>query len=305
MAGANRNKAFADPGIGTTCIRRTMPAKRLPTPNPLGDFLKSVRAHVTPESLGIRPGARRRTPGLRREEVAAAADISATWYTWIEQGRDVSCSRDTLERIARALRMNETERTHLFTLARVDSPSRTTRPLTTEVASCVADIADALEPNPAYLINGRWDVLHFNRACAVALGAFDAASAEKSNVLARLFLDVEWRRFHEWEATAASAVAQYRAAIAHYADDERITSFIEWLATTSSEFRAMWSNVAVAPSPSKEKSFQHPTAGQLTFAYSTLRPDAAPDDVLMVVYMGQGATSANVAQLMRETHVRV
>jgi transcriptional regulator with XRE-family HTH domain len=250
----------------------------------LGAFLKSVRAATRPETVGLRAGPRRRAQGLRRDEVALAAGISVTWYTWIEQGRAVSCAPKTLARIARALGMSRTERGHLFDLAGAADhrPVRLSRTIAPELAA----FADALHPQPAYFVNGRWDVLYYNSACAAVLGAFDPASPITSNVLRRVFLDHEWRtRFEDWNELATSVVAQFRAATGALLRNEAFTEFVARLADESPEFRAQWESRRLAPSPLHAKTFMHPRTGRIVMDYATLKPDAAADDVRLVLYV--------------------
>ena len=141
-----------------------------------------------------------------------AAGISVTWYTWLEQGRSVRVSSQTLNGIARALRLTPTERAHLRTLAEAAaSPGHAAR-ITSAASPTLRAVVDALAPHGAYAINGRWDVLHANGAAHALLGNFGTAPGVTDNILRRLFLDGDWRRrFTQWESVTASAVAQFRA----------------------------------------------------------------------------------------------
>lgn len=263
--------------MATTTLIETDRAKAL------GALLKHTRSSLPAETIS-RSTARRRVPGLRREEVAAAAGISATWYTWLEQGRTVSCSRATLGRIAAALRMDRTERRHLFDLANLNDDGPVVR-ISTAAPSTLTPIVDALRYEPAYLINAVWDVLHCNAACDAVLGRFDSSSHITGNVLRRLFLDEHWRnRFADWEATAQSAVAQFRGATGALHGIDEFMSLVGSLADESLEFRAMWERKRLAPSPVKLKTFVHPTAGPLRLHYASMRPDSMVDDVSIVIY---------------------
>ena len=262
----------------------------------IGAFLKSTRSSRTSQAPPPTVS-RRRVKGLRREEVASAAGISVTWYTWIEQGRPISCSRDTLERIASALRMDAAERKHLFDLAgRSVEPSTDT--LSTEAPAELAALVDAMRYNPAYLINALWDVLHFNDACSGVLGPFERGSRLTGNVLRRLFLDETWRRgFQDWEATAQSAVAQFRSATARMQGTDAFASLVTGLADESAEFRTMWDRKRLALPPLKRKTFSHPTAGVLTLHYTTMKPAGVVDDVSIVLYVPVTQSFDAVCQL--------
>lgn len=264
----------------------------------LGAFLKSVRAKTHPESAGFRAGARRRATGLRREEVALAAGISATWYTWIEQGRSVSCSAATLSRIADALRMTRTERAHLFDLAANDDQSSPR--VSSSIPAELEAFARSLTAHPTYVVNRRWDVLYFNDACAAVLGPFDAASRTTSNVLRRLFLDEMWREgFENWGDTATSAVAQFRATTGALQRDDAFAAFVAQLADDSDDFRSRWEQRRLAPSPLTLKVFNHPTAGRIEMEYATFKPDAAADDVRLVLYVPRSSSMRAVQRLAR------
>src|SRR5689334_6119702 len=135
----------------------------------LADFLRRKRASIKPEDVGLPNGGRRRTPGLRREEVALLAGVGATWYTWLEQGRDVRASLDVFEAISRALRLSPAERTHLVLLGRGEE-APPCKPPTERVSPAIRRLVESLGPNPAYVIGRRWDYLAWNRAATVLFG---------------------------------------------------------------------------------------------------------------------------------------
>ena len=227
---------------------------------------------------------RRRAPGLRREEVAVEAGISVTWYTWLEQGRSVRVSPQTLDGIARALRLTPTERDHLRTLAAAASPDHVTR-ITPIASTTLTTLVNALSPHAAYTINGRWDVLHANDAARDLLGDFGATPGTTDNVLRRLFLDDDWRRrFSDWESVASSAVAQFRASTGGYLGGSEFDSFVTALSDECSDFAALWTRHQLAPSASWEKSIVHPERGPLRLLYATLQPANEATDVRIVLY---------------------
>ncbi|MBO0796283.1 MAG: helix-turn-helix domain-containing protein, partial [Ktedonobacteraceae bacterium] len=177
----------------------------------LADFLRTCRARLSPTDVGLPPGVRRKTVGLRREEVAQLANVGVTWYTWLEQGRDIHVSRQILESLAQGLRLNIDERTYLFSLAKhpllpVSDGQRE------EISPLLQRFLDQLGANPAYIIGRRWDVLAWNRAACMVLGDFRAMPPEQRNIVRFVFTDQELRRrMLDWEGVAQRVLAQFRA----------------------------------------------------------------------------------------------
>jgi transcriptional regulator with XRE-family HTH domain len=229
----------------------------------LGRFLKSRRTRLKPADLGLKAGPRRRAPGLLREEVASAAGMSATWYTWMEQGRPTNPSAPLLERLAKVLKLDAVERAHLFRLAR---PEPIAKPSVLDPA--VETVLRGLHPHPAYAFDPLWNVIAWNDAATALLGAFDPSDPRRANVLVRLFRDPSWRKlFTDWETIARSAVAQYRAATAGFAERRAILRGLE---ETSLHFSALWKEQDVAAAPAWRKVLDHPQAGRLVFDYAAL-----------------------------------
>lgn len=229
----------------------------------LGHFLKSRRARLKPAELGLKAGPRRRAPGLLREEVASAAGMSATWYTWMEQGRPTNPSTHLLERLAKILKLDAVERAYLFRLVR---PEPMARPSVLDPA--LETMLRGLHPHPAYVFDALWNVVAWNEAATVLLGAFDPADPVRANVLVRLFRDPAWRHlFVDWDRIARSAVAQYRAATAGLAQRHAILRTLE---ETSPDFVALWNEQDVAAPPAWRKVLDHPKAGLLAFDYAAL-----------------------------------
>lgn len=263
----------ADTGTATTTLSSA--------PALLGAFLRTVRGRVAP-SAGTAT-ARRRTRGLRREEVALRAGISVTWYTWLEQGRPVHPSLKTLRSIAAALQMSEAERDHLLSLA--PAAGEVDARVTTAADGALHLLVESLVPHPAYAVNGRWDVLAANRPATTVFGRFDARPGTTDNVLRRLFLDPRWRDgFADWPSLAASVVGQFRGATATLTSDPEWRRSVETLQGESPEFRALWARHEVTAPAAHEKRFHHPRLGTLRFHYSSLAPDDAPEDVRLIVY---------------------
>ncbi|HTN98759.1 MAG TPA: helix-turn-helix transcriptional regulator, partial [Nordella sp.] len=225
----------------------------------LGHFLKARRARLKPADLGLKPSPRRRAVGLLREEVASAAGMSATWYTWMEQGRPTNPSLHLLERLARVLKLDPVERAHLFQLARPDAQTGQRPPAARQLDPSLALLLRGLHPHPAYAFDVLWNVIAWNEAAAALLGAFDMSDPLRGNVLIRLFCDPAWRRlFTDWEAIAQSAVAQYRAQTAALHRDPRRHAILSSLQQANPRFAALWRAQDVAASPAWRKVLDHP-----------------------------------------------
>src|SRR5579871_4002089 len=181
--------------------------------NLLGTYLKDRRAKLDPDALGF-PGGRRRTPGLRREEVAQRANISPTWYTWLEQGRGGSPSADVLDRISRALMLTELEREHLFLLG-LGHPPEAHYKKDDGVTPRLKRVLDALEPSPALIRTATWDVVAWNRAVAVMLADYGAMAPEQRNILRFIFLDPGARASqYDWKSVAEFVLGAFRIDVA-------------------------------------------------------------------------------------------
>jgi transcriptional regulator with XRE-family HTH domain len=247
-----------------------------------GDFLRSRRERLTPADVGLPAGLRRRARGLRREEVADLADVGTTWYTWLEQGRDVHPSNELLSALAKALRLDATERRHLFVLydrsapeLRPAGPERVEDPLLRMLAS--------LTRQPAYVLGRRWDVLAWNRAAEVVYGPYERLAGDERNTLHLLFADADHRRLLvDWEAVARASLAMFRADSARYAGDPDFERLVAQLTRQSPEFALWWPRREVARPLAGHKRIQHPIAGRMLFEYSSLGAGDPPDMKLIV-----------------------
>lgn len=237
----------------------------------LADFLRTRRARLSPESTGLVRGLRRRTPGLRREEVAELAGLGVAWYTWLEQGRPINVSDDVLGAVARALRLNDDERKHLFSLARKRSPAALDgRYSSAEVSDCDLAVLDALDPNPAHIRDSCWNLLAMNRAFAGATG-FDQVPEEDRNLLWLLFTEPSCKALgRDWDEMARFAVSQFRFEVARDLDRPEAMELIERLRGVSPEFRELWSYHDVYSGAGSRTVWVHPSAGVLEFERSTL-----------------------------------
>jgi len=250
----------------------------------LGDFLRSVRARVSPESVGLPPGARRRTPGLRREEVAQLGDISVTWYTWIEQGRDVSVSPAVWARLANVLHLTRAERHYLFELAECADPEHggeLAEPLPEGLQDCVHSIEA-----PAYVLDRCWNVLARNEAM---LQLFDGwpDRVQRPNLLRYIFLDPAAQQLVvDWELRARRVVAEFRADVAAYAEEPDVREVIDSLLRDSPVFAHWWRRQAVVEREGGSRAFRHPRQGVLNFRQITFRSAIRPDCKLVMLLAG-------------------
>jgi transcriptional regulator with XRE-family HTH domain len=250
--------------------------------NRLGAYLRDRRAKLDPAAFGL-SGARRRTPGLRREEVAQRANISATWYTWLEQGRGGAPSPDVLERIARALMLTDVEREHLFLLG-LGRPPQVRYHETEGVTPRLQRVLDALNPSPALIKTATWDVVAWNRAAAVVLTDYGAVPPEERNILRRIFRDPRVREAQfDWDSVARFVVAAFRADAARAGASEKVGALVDELCRFSPEFEAMWRDNDVRNYGEGVKHLRHPTLGPIALEYSAFAVDGRPD-LGMVVY---------------------
>src|SRR5260221_10102117 len=198
----------------------TPPLAPPPRPPPrrqqLGEFLRMRRLRLTPEEVGLAIRSRRRTPGLRREEVAGLAEVGVSWYTWLEQGREINPSQQVLERIARTLRLTEDEATYLFQIAGQSAPRRSGAEAQA-VSPMLQRMLDGMENTPAYIVNRRWDRIAWNRAALALLGNFAADPLPQHNILRRVFTNPDTRRYvGNWESMAHTVLSEFHASCARF-----------------------------------------------------------------------------------------
>lgn len=238
----------------------------------IATFLKNRRARLQPEHVGLPRGKRRRTPGLRREEVAASAGISTEWYTWLEQARDVRPSAETLRRIAAALRLDPAESRHLFALGGHGADgSESTAVRDTDANPRFQRLLDQLDSCPAWVCGERWDFLAWNRAATIIHGDIATLEGVERNGLYRLFLSPRMRAMLvDWEVHARDCVAKLRLAHARHVDDPWFNELVHALRARSPEFAAWWDDHNVQLPQHGVKIYDHPEAGRLEFDYVTL-----------------------------------
>jgi transcriptional regulator with XRE-family HTH domain len=263
----------------------------------LGAYLKDRRTKLDPGALGFSTK-RRRTPGLRREEVAQRAHVSATWYTWLEQGRGGAPSADVLDRISHALMLTDVEREHLFLLGLGRPPEARFRE-TEGISPRIQRILDALEFIPAFIKTSTWDIIAWNRA-ASALFDYDGLAPRQRNILRKIFCDPAVRDFNvHWESVARFAVAAFRADIVRSGAAEATMSLVNELSVLSPEFDAMWRDNDVRGYGEGTKQLRHPVAGMLTLEYSAFAVDGRMDLSLVIYNPATLLDAAKIRKLIK------
>ncbi len=265
----------------------------------LADFLRRRRAAIKPQDVGLPDGGRRRTPGLRREEVAALAGVGTTWYTWLEQGRDVRASTEVFEALARAMRLTPAERIHLILLGRGEEPPPCEQPVE-RVSPTVRRMIESLGPSPAYLLGSRWDYLAWNRAARVVFGDFGALPRGARNHIWQTFTNPAWRELlTDWEPASRRLVAKLRADSARHLGDPTFEQLIESLRSASPEFCKAWKRHEVDRSGVGRKLLNHPIGGRLVFEHAVFNPTEWPEQRLVLYTPTPGeATAEKMAALM-------
>lgn len=249
--------------------------------NGLGEFLKDRRARLDPASLGFSVS-RRRTTGLRREEVAQRANVSPTWYTWLEQGRHGVPSADVLERLARALELSPAEREHMFLIAQRRPPEIRYAPQAS-VTPELQRMLDALAATPAFIKTAAWDIVAWNHAAARVLTDYGALPPGERNLLRLLFADPALRaRSPQWESQARHVVATFRLQTSRAGATDAARVLIEEMIESSPNFAAMWNDNDVSAHGTGTKHIVHPTLGPLVLDYASFAVDGQPDLTLVI-----------------------
>ncbi|TCW16233.1 helix-turn-helix protein [Raoultella sp. BIGb0138] len=246
----------------------------------LGEFLRARRGRLDPATFGFQPG-RRRTPGLRREEVAQLANISPTWYTWLEQGRGGAPSREVLGRIASGLRLTTPERDHLFILA-FGHPPETRLIVSDDITPRLQRVIDAF-PVPAIVKTATWDVIAWNHAAARVLTDYAQLPLAERNILRRLFTDSQARSvLEDWQSVARLIVSAFRADVARVGNSPDTERLIAELSGQSAEFGTFWRSNDVAGHGEGFKRMQHPQIGMIELEFSTFAVEGRPDLNMLV-----------------------
>ncbi|SFI69179.1 Helix-turn-helix domain-containing protein [Paenibacillus sp. UNC496MF] len=263
----------------------------------LGEFLRSRRERLTPEEVGLVSYGRRRTAGLRRDEVAQLAHIGTSWYTSLEQGRSVNPSDDVLNNIAKALRMTEDERRHLHLLARpVQRETAESQQLTAGLERTIR----ALEPHPAFIIGRYWDLLLWNHAAELVfrLPVFSNNMRQRPHWMRHLLTDAELgSKIKDWEVKARVLIAHFRADYARFPNDAKFQELIDEFKQTSRLFREIWPLHDVQVAADRRKRSYDPRIGEMEFEHVTLQPPTNPDLKIMI-YTASTDTAARLRSLI-------
>jgi len=248
---------------------------------PLGRFLRVRRERLDPAIFGFT--GRRRTPGLRREEVAQRANISPTWYTWLEQGRGGAPSADVLNRLANGLMLTEPEREHLFMLG-LGRPPKVRYKSVEGITPRLQRLIDTLEVSPALVRTATWDIVAWNRAATVVMTDYDKLAADDRNILRLLFCNPSIRSVqHGWETMARFVVGAFRADAARAGATSEVAELVEELCAASPEFSVLWQENEVISHGEGTKQLKHPVLGDIELEYSGFAIDGRPD-LNLVVY---------------------
>ncbi|WP_127933182.1 helix-turn-helix domain-containing protein [Nonomuraea polychroma] len=269
----------------------------------VSDFLRSRRARLNPEEAGLPADGRiRRVPGLRRDEVARLAGVSVEYYTRLEQGRAANPSAEVLDNLARALRLDATEREHLLDLLARPAPARRASPAPPQrVRPGLHLMLETLQHVPAFVLGRRTDVLAANRLARMVITDFEAMPAPQRNMARYYLLDPEAReRVGDWEQVAAETVAVLRLEAGRYPDDRRLSDLVGELMVRSPEFPAWWNDHRVLRRTHGVKRYQHPDVGELVFAYESLQPPGDPDQTLCVYNVEPGSPTAESLRLLAD-----
>jgi transcriptional regulator with XRE-family HTH domain len=253
----------------------------------IAEFLRARRARLTPAEVGLPAGGARRTPGLRREDVAVLAGVSVTWYTWLEQARPINPSSSVLRAIARTLRLSGDETAHLLELAE----SKAGQPDVAETPTAVRDLVHHQLPNPAVLLDRRWDVVAWNDM-AEALWHYSRIPDDERNVAWLMFHPYIREHLADWGEHARRIVSEVRAGSAALADDVRFTAVLRRLLATQPEAARWWTAGEVRRRTGVRKVFDHPEFGCLALDEVVLRPAIAPDLHLSVLLPVRGTDTA-------------
>ncbi|WP_412566518.1 helix-turn-helix transcriptional regulator [Streptomyces chartreusis] len=272
---AQQTTATADGSHGTaaSAVRR----------HELAAFLRHRREHIAPEQVGLPRGSRRRTPGLRREEVAHLAAVGVTWYTWLEQARDIQVSVQVLDALARTLMLDPSERSHLFQLAGAVDPTPATA--CPSVTPAMRAVLEQLEPYPACLQNSRYDILAHNRTYGLLLCDLEAVPPEDRNCMILSYTNQDWQSsIVHLEETQRLMAARFRAAMAGHLGEPAWKMLLGRLRTESPAFREVWERHEVVSHRSKRKEFLNRHVGRILVDHTDLwlGPDVGPR---MVTYV--------------------
>jgi transcriptional regulator with XRE-family HTH domain len=267
-------------------------------------FLRSRRARLSPSDVGLSDsGGPRRTPGLRREELASLAGVGVSWYTWLEQGRDINPSPEVLDALAHALRLDVAERRTLFALARTELPladdvaGSDPEQLDREIGQLIA-LVESLHPNPAYLLGPMTRILAWNRAASIVLGSPDHLPPDRWYLLWWLMVDPGSSGMTaQREGTARNTLARFRTEYARHAGEPEYEEFLARMREHSAQFREWWNEHELIDTQRGTKLMEHPQLGTLRLHHAQTIPTGHPELRMAVYAPADPATRAVLATL--------
>jgi transcriptional regulator with XRE-family HTH domain len=257
----------------------------------LSDFLRNRRGRIVPADVGLPETNRRRTPGLRREEVAQLAGVSATWYTWLEQKRPIGVSSGVLDSLARVLRLDPAERMQLFQLALrqpvLESPSKRET-----VSPLIRRLLDQTDPVAAFVIGRRWDVLAWNRAALAFFFDFEQVPSNERNTLWLIFTSSTLRSLLvDWRSRGQDTVARFRADYGRHAGDAHFVQLVERLKSVSPEFAEWWPRHDILPMTEGRNAYDHPQVGRMIVEHTTFSVSDNPE-LRLIVFLATAASNS-------------
>jgi transcriptional regulator with XRE-family HTH domain len=263
----------------------------------LSDFLRTRRGRITPADVGLPATSRRRTPGLRREEVAQLAGVSATWYTWLEQKRPIGVSSGVLDNLARVLQLNPVERMQLFQLA-LRQPIIDSAPRREKVSPLIERMLHQTEEIPAVVMGRRWDVLSCNRGARAFLFDFEQVPSNERNLLWLMFTKFEYRSLIvDWIERARDTLARFRADYGRHAGDADFVQMVERLKSVSPEFAEWWPRHDIRPMSEGRRAYNHPIGGRMIVEHATFLLADNPELRLLVFLAA--AESNSIAKMQK------
>ncbi len=266
----------------------------------LAALLRARRGQLARADFGLPPVGRSRTDGLRREEVASLSGVSVTWYTWLEQGRDISPSRQVLDAVARTLRLSDAEHAYVLSLVGYSAPVAEPDTTPSPAPGHVQRLLDALVGSPAFALAPDWHISAWNAAYAALYPNIETAAEADRNLLELVFTDPYVRRLlPAWESDSGRFLAEFRAEAGPLLGDPSVVALVERLREASPEFRAGWTSHDIQGFSSRERLFHHPAVGDLRLEHHRLTPSDVPG-LHLVVYtpLADGETSGRLAELL-------
>jgi transcriptional regulator with XRE-family HTH domain len=250
----------------------------------LSELLRTRRARLAPLTEGLPDTGRRRTPGLRREEVAQLAGMSATWYTWLEQKRPIQVSRRILDSLARVLKLEAAERMQLFQLA-LPEPAAESPAKPEAVTPLIRRMLDRFDPIPAFIMGRRWDVLAWNQAARAFFLDFEQIPANERNIIWLVFTDSTLRKLMvDWSSRARDSLARFRADYGRHAGDPHFAQLVERLKAISNEFAEWWPRYDIQPMTEGRREYNHPVVGRMTVEHTAFLADANLELRLLLLF---------------------